>query len=114
MPSSDKGFMQAYNAQAAVDVDTMLIVESHVSQAPNDKKEINPALSSLAFLPEELGEVEVILADAGYYSDSNVTACEKAGMEPFIPPRREKHNQPLAERLADQNLYRRRQIRSAK
>jgi transposase len=100
MPSSDKGFVQAYNAQAAVDVDTMLIVESHVSQAPNDKQEINPALSSLASLPEELGEVEVILADAGYYSDSNVTACEEAGMEPFIPPRREKHNQPLAERFA--------------
>lgn len=101
MPSSDKGFVQAYNAQAAVDVDTMLIVESHITQAPNDKQEINPALSSLASLPEELGEVEVILADAGYYSDSNVTACEKAGMEPFIPPRREKHNQPLAERFAE-------------
>lgn len=38
MPSSDKGFVQAYNAQAAVDVDTMLIVESHISQAPNDKQ----------------------------------------------------------------------------
>jgi transposase len=100
MPSSDKGFVQAYNAQAAVDVDTMLIVESHITQAPNDKQEISPALSALSSLPEELGEVEAILADAGYYSDSNASACKEAGMEPFIPPRREKHNQPLVERFA--------------
>ncbi|MCJ7602222.1 MAG: IS1182 family transposase, partial [Desulfobulbaceae bacterium] len=100
MPSSDKGFVQAYNAQAAVDVDTMLIVESHITQAPNDKQEISPALSALSSLPEELGEVEAILADAGYYSDSNASACKEVGMEPFIPPRREKHNQPLVERFA--------------
>jgi len=31
MPSSDKGFVQAYNAQAAVDADTMIIIESHIS-----------------------------------------------------------------------------------
>ena len=100
MPSSGKGFEQAYNAQAAVDLDTMLIVESHISQSPNDKQEITPTLSSLASLPEELGKVETILADAGYYSDDNVSACEKAEIEPFIPPGRGKHNQPLSERFA--------------
>ena len=47
MPTSGKGFEQAYNAQATVDVDTMIIVESHVSQSPNDKKEISPTLSAL-------------------------------------------------------------------
>jgi hypothetical protein len=55
MPSSDKGFVQAYNAQAAVDVDTMLIVEAHISQAPNDKQEIAPTLAALNELPEETG-----------------------------------------------------------
>ncbi len=49
-------------------------------------------------LPKELGEVGAILADAG--SSSNTSTCAEAGMEPFIPPRREKHNQPLAERFA--------------
>ena len=101
MPSSDKGFVQAYNAQAAVDVDTMLIVESHISQAPNDKQEIIPALASLNKLPEQLGEVGIMLADAGYFSDDNVTSCEQSGIEPFIPPNREKHNQPLTERFVD-------------
>jgi transposase len=101
MPSSDKGFVQAYNAQAAVDVDTMLIVEAHISQAPNDKQEIAPALASLNELPAGLGKVDTMLADAGYYSDDNIVSSEQSGIEPFIPPNREKHNQPLTERFID-------------
>lgn len=100
MPLSGKGFEQAYNAQAAVDVDTMIIVGSHISQSPNDKQEIVPTLSALDSLPEELGKVEDILADAGYYSDANVSACDYAGIEAFIPPGREKHNRSLFERFA--------------
>jgi transposase len=101
MPSSDKGFVQAYNAQTAVDVDTMLIVEAHISQAPNDKQELAPTLASLNELPEKLGKVDTMLADAGYYSDDNVASCGKSGIEPYIPPSREKHNQPLTERFID-------------
>jgi hypothetical protein len=101
MPSSDKGFVQAYNAQAAVDVDTMLIVESHVSQATNDKQEITPSLASLQKLPEELGTVDTLLADAGYYSEDNAARCEQSGIEPYIPPQRDKHNQSLAERFSE-------------
>ncbi len=99
MPTSGKGFEQAYNAQAGVDVETMLIVESHVSQSTNDKQEITPVLSALGALPEELGRTETILADAGYYSDDNVLKCEKSRIEPLIPPGREKHNQPITERF---------------
>ena len=102
MPTSGKGFEQAYNAQATVDVDTMIIVESHVSQSSNDKKEITPTLSALKSLPESLGKVDGILADAGYFSDANVSSCEQAKIEPFIPPGREKHNQSLAERFSHQ------------
>jgi transposase len=101
MPSSDKGFVQAYNAQAGVDADTMLIVESHISQATNDKQEMNPTLASLNELPEKLGKVGIMLADAGYYSDDNSASCERSGIEPYIPPNRDKHNQPLAERFID-------------
>lgn len=99
MPSSDKGFEQSYNAQASVDVDTMLIVGAHVSQSPNDKKEIEAALSILKDLPDELGEVTTLLADAGYFSSDNVSVCEKESVEPYIPPGRDKHNEPLYERF---------------
>ena len=101
MPSSDKGFVQAYNAQAAVDVETMLMVESHISQAPNDKQELTSTLASLNDLPEKLGTVDTLLADAGYYSDDNVASCVGSGVEPYIPPHRDKHNLPLAERFID-------------
>jgi transposase len=97
MPSSDKGFVQSYNAQAAVDVDTMCIVESHISQATNDKQEITTTLASLNELPQNLGKVDTMLADAGYYSD----ACKQSEIEPFIPPNRDKHNQPLTGRFSD-------------
>jgi transposase len=101
MPSSDKGYVQSYNAQAAVDVDTMCIVESHISQVTNDKQEITTTLASLSGLPKNLGKVDTMLADAGYYSDGNVASCKEVEIEPFIPPNRDKHNQPLAERFSD-------------
>ncbi len=100
MPSSGKGFDQSYNAQASVDLDTMIIVESHVTQSSNDKKEIEPAISALKDLPEELGNVEALLADAGYFSAENVTLCENSEIEPFISPGRDKHNKPLYNRFA--------------
>ena len=40
MPRIGGGFVQAYNAQAMVDIDTMLIVGKYVSQCCNDKKEL--------------------------------------------------------------------------
>lgn len=100
MPTSGKGFEQAYNAQASVDIDSYLIVGNHLSQCSNDKQEITPALASLKSLPTELGKISTLLADAGYYSDDNVTTCEHAGLDPFIPPDRNKHNKTLAERFS--------------
>ncbi|GEM_PF-6000834 len=58
MVVSGGGFEQAYNAQASVDTETMLIVGNHVSQNPNDKQEVEPALVELDQLPESLGKVE--------------------------------------------------------
>ena len=100
MPSSGKGFEQSYNAQASVDVDTMLIVGSHITQSSNDKKEIEAALSNIKNLPDELGEVIALLADAGYFSSDNVLACEKQTIDPLISPGRNKHNEPLYDRFS--------------
>jgi transposase len=101
MPSSGGGFDQAFNAQAGVDVATHLIVEQHVTQQTNDKQEIEPALEKIAALPEQLGEVETLLADAGYFSEANVEQCHDANIEPLIPDKREKHNLPLNQRFQE-------------
>jgi transposase len=101
MPSSSGGFEQAYNAQAGVDVQTHLIVAQHVTQHPNDKQEIEPAVAAIGQLPEALGEVENLLADTGYFSAANVETCTQASLVPFIPQAREKHNLPLTERFRE-------------
>ena len=74
MPTSDNGFQQSYNAQATVCMDSHLIVEGHLSQKPNDKQELEPALQKLSELPEEVGRPERLAADSGYYSSDNVEA----------------------------------------
>jgi hypothetical protein len=65
MPVSGGGFEQAYNAQASVDMETMIIVGNHVSQQPNDKQEVEPALVQLNQLPESLGKVKKAALDSG-------------------------------------------------
>jgi IS5 family transposase len=101
MPTAGGGFEQAYNAQAGVDTETHLIVEQHVTDHTNDKQEIAPALERLDALPKALGEVDALLADTGYHSEANLDRCEAAGIDPYICEARQRHNPPLAERLAD-------------
>ncbi|MGD2076709.1 MAG: IS1182 family transposase [Gammaproteobacteria bacterium] len=98
MPSSE-GFVQAYNAQAAVDIDTHLIVENHITQQPNDKQEIEPALKRLNVLEDSLGKPDGLLADAGYFSEDNVKRCAANEITPYISESRERHNLPLEQRL---------------
>ncbi len=95
MPSK-KGFEQAYNAPASVDIDTHLIVTHAVTQRTNDKQELIPAIKKLQQLPDSLGQVDNLLADTGYFSEANVNACDEAQITPYIPKRRQGHNQPLA------------------
>ena len=92
-------FEQSYNAQASVDVGSHMIVGEHVTQACNDKGELTPELSKIEALPENLGKVDKILGDAGYYSEENLKSAEKAGMDPYIPAGREKHNEGLKIRM---------------
>lgn len=101
MPASGGSFQQAYNAQAGVDTETMLIVTTHVSQAPNDKQELEPALRNLSQLPEALGTVTDLLADTGYYSEANVGLCEEKNVTPYIAVARQGHHQPLMERFTE-------------
>ena len=101
MPTAGGGFEQAYNAQAGVDIATHLIVEQHVTDHTNDKQEVTPALERLKALPDALGEVDALLADTGYHSRDNLEQCAAAGIEPYIPEARQRHNPPLCERLAE-------------
>jgi len=101
MPSSSGGFEQSYNAQAAVDLDSMLIVENHITQQSNDKLELAPAVESLCNLPDSLGAVDTVLADTGYFSEKNVEQCKGKNIVPYIATEREKHNASPEERFTE-------------
>jgi len=100
MPVAGGGFEQCYNAQAVVAADSLLVVATDVVQAANDKQQLQPMLNKVAALPDELGEVETMLADNGYFSEANVTACEAVEIEPLIAMGRQPHYPPLNERFA--------------
>lgn len=79
----------------------MLIVTTHVTQAPNDKKELEPALTNLKQLPKGLGTVTDILADNGYFSEENVMLCQQNKVTSYIAVNREKHHLPIMDRFQE-------------
>ena len=104
MPVAGGGFEQCYNAQAVVTADSMLVIAADVVQAPNDKQQIEPMLNQIHALPDELGEVDTLLADTGYFSAANVSACAAAGIDPLIAMGRQPHHPPLGEFFCDDPL----------
>lgn len=101
MPVSGGGFEQAYNAQAGVDMASKLVVSSHITQQSNDKQELKPTLETLVSLPKELGKVNGLVSDNGYFSEANVTACVDMGITPYIAVGREQHNQSVWDRFRE-------------
>lgn len=99
MPVAGGGFDQCYNAQAVVAAGSLLVVANDVVQAANDRQQIAPTLTKLRALPDALGHVEHLLADAGYFSGANVEACAKAGVKPLIAMGRQPHHPPISERF---------------
>jgi transposase len=99
MPVAGGGYEQCYNAQAAVAAGSLLVVAADVTQATNDKQQLEPMLEKLGDLPDEFGKTEALLADNGYFSEANVNACAAAGMDPVIAMGREAHHPSLAERF---------------
>ena len=100
MHVSGGGFDQCYNAQVGVDVKSLLIITQNVTQNPNDKRELDPFLEAVGTLPDKLGKVTTILADAGYCSEENVKSASDHGIDPYISVSREPHNLSLSERFS--------------
>lgn len=69
-------FEQSYNAQAAVEVESRLIVGQRVSQSPNDKQELVP---SVAAIGQPVASVAAVLTDSGFYSAAAVQVVERPG-----------------------------------
>ena len=82
-------FEQCFNAQAAVEVETMLVVGQHVSNAPNDKQQLEPTLNAVS---PAVGPVSGVLADSGYYSERVVATVENGGEGPTVYAAMKRHS----------------------
>jgi transposase len=93
-------FEQSYNAQAAVETSSRLIVAGQVVDAPNDKEQLGPTAATLAPV---IRSVEQVLVDSGFYSEAAVKAIEGQkegslkGLEVLAATQRHPHGRRIAE-----------------
>ena len=87
--SNNDGFDQHYNAQAAVEQDSFLIVANTLSNHPNDQAEAIPTLEAI---PLALGTPKAGALANGYFSATNIAAMEARDIEPYIATGRTPHH----------------------
>ncbi len=90
MKNSDQAFVQAYNAQAAVDASGSQIIvgcalTNQSADAPHLESMLEQVLINTGSTPKEWS------SDAGYFSAHNVEVLEQTGVAAFIPPGRQSH-----------------------
>ena len=90
------GFVQGYNAQAAVEPNRGLIVGQLVTEAANDKEQLKPMGEAIE---QQSGQrPQAILADTGYCSDGNLEHLESSQqparkIEAYIATGKQKHDE---------------------
>lgn len=96
--STDKGYDQHYNVQVAVEQESLLIVANTLSNHVTDQEEAIPTLDAI---PAEIGKPKAGALDAGYFSERNVAAMERRGIDPYIATGREPHHHSWKACLAE-------------
>jgi transposase len=77
-------WVQGYNAQAAVDAKSQVIVMAAITQENPDQGYLLPMIEEIE---QELEEVPAkVLVDAGYFSEAQIRAVEAKGVEVYCPP----------------------------
>ena len=89
------GFIQGYNAQAAVDAASQVIVAQDLGNGAADSGQLvgmmDKVKTNSGRYPEQMS------ADSGYCSQDNITAMEDRGIEAFIATGRQKHGTAAAD-----------------
>ena len=90
MKSADRAYIQAYNAQAAVDEQHQIVVAAEVTQQANDKGWLVPmvhqVVDRLELVPEQVS------ADAGYWVERDVERLEWYDIEALVAPKKLRHS----------------------
>jgi transposase len=97
MKTSNKGFDQCGNGQA-VGNEAQIILAADVTDAANDKQQVEPMIEQTqqnlgsAGVEETIGALD---ADSGYYSEDNLTYLEGEQIDPYIATERLKHHERI-------------------
>ena len=91
---ANKGaFIQAYNAQAAVDSQSQVIVAAGLTQQANDSLQLVPMIEQVK---ASMGcKPDAVSADAGYWSEDNIGNEHVAGIDLYIATGRQKHGEKV-------------------
>src|SRR5271157_2936652 len=82
------GFIQGYNAQAAVDAEAQVIVAHGLDANASDQHQLTPMVDAVEV---NMGrKPDEVSADAGYCSDANLAAMEERAIDAYIAPGRAK------------------------
>lgn len=84
------GYLQGYNAQAAVDGERQVIVATEVYAAQNDVQFLDEMLAQIRSNTGE--QARELSADYGYLSDANLAACQRRHIEAYIATGRLRHD----------------------
>ena len=89
------GFLQGYNAQAAVDAQAQIIVAHGLSDCSADSGQLAPMVKAIR---ANTGRNPAqFSADAGYCSDANLAALDQQKINAFVATGRQRHGQPAAD-----------------
>jgi len=99
---ANKGaFVQAYNAQIAVDGEAQVIVAAFVTQTANDVQQLVPMAEAIVANVGRLADTTT--ADAGYFSAQAIEHPALAQTNLLVPPDRQKHGVALTVAPLDEN-----------
>jgi transposase len=85
---AQQGFLQGYNAQAAATVDQIIIAAELLGNA-NDYGMLEPVIDAARGQLSGAGiteQINVLLADAGYWDSGQIESLAAAGIQPLVPP----------------------------
>jgi transposase len=88
------GFIQGYNAQAAVDGAAQVIVAHGLTNDGSDQGQLTPLLDAVE--ANTGGPPKELSADAGYCSEAKLEALEARGVRGYVATGRQRHGQAAA------------------
>jgi transposase len=94
MRKSGKEYVQAYNAQAAVDSTAQVIVAQSLSNSATDVQQLAPTLKQIK---QNTGrQAQEFSADAGYCSEGNLAVLARHHVDSYIATGRQRHHEASA------------------